>query len=48
MISLRGNKIITVPLTEALHKNKRVDDDLIAVSTGLYHIPLPKSEPVLK
>ena len=47
MISLRGNHIITVPLTEALHKNKRVDDELINVAAGLYHIPQQKGEPVL-
>jgi 6-phosphofructokinase 1 len=47
MIALRGNRIVTVPLTEALHKNKRVDDQLIEVAAGLYHIPVPRGEPVL-
>jgi len=38
MVALKGNRIASVPLTEALHKNRKVDHDLIAVAEGLANV----------
>jgi 6-phosphofructokinase 1 len=35
MVALRGTKIVSVPLAEALRKTRLVDHDLIAVAEGL-------------
>src|SRR5919109_1110551 len=42
MAALRGNKIVSVPMSEALRRTKLVDDKLIEVATGL-HEPLGAS-----
>lgn len=38
MVAVKGNKITSVPLTEALGSNRKVDDELIAVAEGLLEI----------
>jgi hypothetical protein len=35
MAALRGNKLISIPLAEALSKNRTVDQDMIDVATGI-------------
>ena len=35
MVSLRGNKIVSVPLKDAIARNRTVDDDLINVANAL-------------
>ena len=35
MTALRGNKIISVPLTEAISKNRTVDQEMIDVASGI-------------
>jgi 6-phosphofructokinase 1 len=47
MVALKGNRISSVSLDEALHKNRRVDEDLIAVAEGLLE-SVPTKEPVAK
>lgn len=47
MVALKGTKISSVSLEEALHKNRRVDEDLINVAAGLLEI-VPAKEPVSK
>ncbi|HET8668573.1 MAG TPA: 6-phosphofructokinase [Terriglobales bacterium] len=47
MVAMKGNHISSVPLTEALAKNRTVDDELIGVSEGLLE-PIDVKEPVSK
>jgi 6-phosphofructokinase 1 len=35
MAALRGNKLISIPLSEALSKNRTVDQDMIDVAAGI-------------
>jgi 6-phosphofructokinase 1 len=35
MVALRGNDIVSVPLTEAINKNRLVDPALVQVALGL-------------
>jgi 6-phosphofructokinase 1 len=35
MVALRGNDIVSVPLTEAINKNRHVDPALVEVALGL-------------
>jgi hypothetical protein len=42
MVSLRGNDIVSVPLAEAINKNRLVDPTLVEVANGLSD-PLPAS-----
>lgn len=35
MVALRGNDIVSIPLTEAINKNRHVDQQLIEVALGL-------------
>jgi 6-phosphofructokinase 1 len=35
MVALRGNAIVSVPLTEAINKNRLVDPSLVDVALGL-------------
>ena len=43
MVALRGTKIVSVPIAEALKKTRLVDQDLINVAEGLQH---PAAAPV--
>jgi phosphofructokinase-like protein len=47
MVAMKGNHITSVPLTEALAKNRTVDDELIGVAEGLLET-LDAKEPVSK
>jgi hypothetical protein len=40
MAALRANKIVSIPLVEAISRNRIVDDEMIQVVDGL----LPKAE----
>ena len=35
MVALRGNEIVSVPLTEAINKNRLVDPALVDVALGM-------------
>ncbi len=47
MAALRGNKIVSVPLAEAIASNRKVDPELIEVANGILD-KLGKSEPAMK
>jgi ATP-dependent phosphofructokinase / diphosphate-dependent phosphofructokinase len=47
MVALKGNHIGSVPLADALSKNRRVDDELISVAEGLLE-PIDTKEAVSK
>ena len=36
MAALRSNKIVSIPLTEAICKNRVVDDEVIQIADGLF------------
>jgi len=36
MAALRANKIVTIPLQEAISKNRVVDDEMIQIADGLF------------
>jgi 6-phosphofructokinase 1 len=40
MVALRGNTIISVPLSEVLGKTRTVDEELLQVSEGLMEVPM--------
>lgn len=42
MVALKGTKITTVPIAEAVRRTKMVDRDLIAVAEGLQHRAMEK------
>jgi hypothetical protein len=35
MAALRGNKIISIPLAEAIASNRKVDQEILDASTGI-------------
>jgi hypothetical protein len=35
MAALRGNKIISIPLTEAIASNRKVDKEMLDAATGI-------------
>jgi 6-phosphofructokinase 1 len=35
MAALRGNKIVSIPLAEAIAKNRTVDQEILDASTGI-------------
>jgi ATP-dependent phosphofructokinase / diphosphate-dependent phosphofructokinase len=36
MAALRANKIVSIPLKEAISKNRVVDDEMIQIAAGLF------------
>src|SRR5213594_3320899 len=48
MAALRGNKIISVPLAEAIAKNRTVDQEMIDVASGIMDKLTGEEEPVQK
>ena len=40
MVSLKGNKITSIPLAEAVASNRRVDQDLMSVAEGVLDTPV--------
>ena len=48
MAALRGNKIISVPLAEAIAKNRKVDQEMIDVATGILDKLSEEKEAVVK
>jgi 6-phosphofructokinase 1 len=46
MAALRGNKIVSVPLLEAISNNRKVDPELIEVAFGILDRLVPDKEPV--
>ena len=46
MAALRGNKIVSVPLLEAISNNRKVDPELIDVAFGILDRLVPDKEPV--
>jgi 6-phosphofructokinase 1 len=42
MVSLKGNKITSIPLAEAVASNRRVDQDLMSVAEGILDKPAGK------
>ena len=47
MAALRANKIISIPLKEAIAKNRTVDDEMIQIAEGLFE-PVTSKETVAK
>jgi ATP-dependent phosphofructokinase / diphosphate-dependent phosphofructokinase len=47
MAALRGNKIVSVPLAEAIASNRKVDSELIEVANGILD-KLGKDEPAMR
>jgi 6-phosphofructokinase 1 len=35
MVALRGNKIVSVPVSEAIAKNRTVDQDALDIASGI-------------
>jgi phosphofructokinase-like protein len=48
MTALRGNKIVSVPLTDAISKNRTVDQEMIDVASGILDKLTTENEPVEK
>ena len=48
MAALRGNKIISVPLADAIAKNRTVDQEMIDVASGIMDKLTGEEEPVQK
>jgi ATP-dependent phosphofructokinase / diphosphate-dependent phosphofructokinase len=42
MAALRANKIVSIPLKEAISKNRVVDDEMIDIAQGLFEEPAEK------
>jgi len=43
MAALRSNKIVSIPLLEAISKNRVVDDEMIQIVDGLFEKAADKS-----
>lgn len=48
MAALRGNKIVSVPLLEAISSNRKVDPEIIQVAFGILDRLVPEKEPATK
>ena len=48
MAALRGNKIVSVPLLEAISSNRKVDQELIEVANGILDKLMKENEPAMK
>ena len=48
MAALRGNKIISVPLADAIASNRKVDADMIEVANGILDKLIKENEPAMK
>ncbi|PYX34643.1 MAG: 6-phosphofructokinase, partial [Acidobacteria bacterium] len=48
MAALRGNKIVSVPLAEAIASNRKVDPELIEVANGILDKLVKDNEPAMK
>jgi 6-phosphofructokinase 1 len=48
MAALRGNKIVSVPLTEAIGSNRKVDPEMIEVANGILDKLTGDKEPAVK
>src|SRR5215470_516429 len=48
MAALRGNKIVSVPLADAIATNRKVDTELIEVANGILDKLLKENEPAMK
>jgi 6-phosphofructokinase 1 len=48
MAALRGNKIISIPLADAISKNRTVDQEMIDVASGIMDKLTGDEEPVEK
>ena len=48
MAALRGNKIVSVPLAEAIASNRKVDPELIEVANGILDKLMKENEPAMK
>jgi hypothetical protein len=46
MAALRGNKIISIPLADAIAKNRTVDQEMIDVASGIMDTLTGDEEPV--
>ena len=44
MAALRGNKIVSVPLADAIAKNRTVDQEMIDVASGIMDKPIGAEE----
>jgi 6-phosphofructokinase 1 len=48
MAALRGNKILSVPLADAIASNRKVDADMIEVANGILDKLMKENEPAMK
>jgi hypothetical protein len=48
MAALRGNKIVSVPLADAIASNRKVDTDMIEVANGILDKLMKENEPAMK
>jgi 6-phosphofructokinase 1 len=48
MAALRGNKIVSVPLADAIASNRKVDSELIEVANGILDKLVKDNEPAMK
>jgi ATP-dependent phosphofructokinase / diphosphate-dependent phosphofructokinase len=48
MAALRGNKIVSVPLADAIASNRKVDPELIEVANGILDKLVKENEPAMK
>ena len=48
MAALRGNKIVSVPLADAIASNRKVDADMIEVANGILDKLMKENEPAMK
>ena len=48
MAALRGNKIVSVPLADAIASNRKVDPELIEVANGILDKLMKENEPAMK
>jgi len=48
MAALRGNKIVSVPLSDAISKNRTVDQEMIDVANGILEKPAGEKEALAK
>jgi 6-phosphofructokinase 1 len=48
MAALRGNKIVSIPLLDAISANRKVDPELIEVANGILDKLVKDNEPAMK
>jgi len=48
MAALRGNKIVSVPLLDAISTNRKVDQEMIEVANGILDKLMKENEPAMK